>query len=86
MMTLIYKYRRRLSLVICVLHSFSKTVVFYFPLGSWPILPQPWLSEQCLGWISAHRVGLKSNRVLVGHSRKLSAIIALEYFAGRSSL
>lgn len=62
---LIYPWVQRMSLgAILLLHSFSRTVVFHFLLGSGLISPQ------VLGWPNTVGVGLKPKRIVVGCSHR----------------
>lgn len=70
-----------------LLHSFSRTLVFAFPLGPWAI----WFRvlgyiELCQGWVSSRGVGFKSNQILAGYFHQLCAVIVLAHFGGRLPL
>jgi hypothetical protein len=58
---LIYEYKRISMEVIVWLWSFSKKVIFGFPIGLWPLQLQVF-GLKCKAWVASHGVSLKSNQ------------------------
>lgn len=87
--TLIYEYTKMSLRLILLLCSFNITLLFGSILGHWAILSQvhDYLSSIVLIWIpSAHGVGIKSNKILVGYTHMLYATMILSYLLSRDNI
>lgn len=69
------QYKRMSLRVILLLHSFRRTVVFDFSLGSCPVWSQVLGHPTALGLGFSFWNGLKSNQIRVDYSKKLCATI-----------
>lgn len=71
---------------IVFLSSFSRIVVFGFPLHLWSVYSQVHGQQWSVRDFLSHGVVIKWKHILVGYCHKLGSIIAQTHFAGRSLL